>query len=97
MTRADLEARDNWQATFELVRRPGRCLCLMMTAPNRAARVGYYWHEPEYAGAFAWGATSSYLGDESLRYNVDNQFYKLVAGRLPWEACLLYTSDAADE
>jgi hypothetical protein len=77
------EAKDNWQATFEIVRRPGRYLCLMRTVPNLAGQVGYYWHEPDHQGMFAAGATSTFLGADDLRREVANGFLLLVTGAMP--------------
>ena len=83
MTRQELEAGRHWQATFSIVRRPGRYSCLMRTVPDSAGRVDYYWHDVDYAGIFAWGATRNFLGLASLRDAIADGFLQLVAGEVP--------------
>lgn len=70
MTREDLEARGDWQATFR-ARRSTRHLCLM-----RTMKGGFYWHDPNYDGAFAWGATSTFFP-----WHLDD--FDLIAGNAP--------------
>ena len=78
MTRERLEAKDNWRATFECTQKPGRFTCLMGTIYP----VIYYWHDVDYDGMFASGATRpaslSFLADA-----VSRGYLKLVSGVLP--------------
>ena len=54
MTRAEIEAKPNWIATYRS--RLNRINCLMSAANGR----GRYWETPGDGGLFPWGATSAY-------------------------------------
>lgn len=72
-----LESQPNWQATFRFVKQPDSFDCLM-----RNAKGGFYWHAPDYKGAFAWGATREFM-PECLADSIDRGYMELVAGVMP--------------
>lgn len=81
--RAYLEAKDNWQCTFEILpaRQPARFDCLMCTVTG-----DFYWYTPNYQGLFPSGATRLFHA-EYTRERLAAGTLKLVAGTLP--ECLM--------
>jgi hypothetical protein len=83
VTRQQLEAEPNWQATFERPRVPeggSRFVCLMRTIHEGL----FYWHTPDYQGLYQWGATrvAEYLREE-LDSAIPGGYLRLVAGTSP--------------
>lgn len=63
---------------LEIVRRPGTYIGIMPTIFPGV----YYTHEAPYRGLFLWGATGTYR-PESIKYDIEHGFLRLVRGRLP--------------
>lgn len=82
VSRAELESRDAWVGTFELVESPGLYRVLMQFPKND----GFYWFDVyRNKMPWQWGLTNRYEGHGSLREFIDRGFLRLVEGVLPWE------------
>jgi hypothetical protein len=80
VTREELEAESNWQATLESTSPNARTrhVCIM-----RTVSVGHFYeHEVDYQGVYSYGATSTYDA-KGIAHAIKIGKLKLVAGTLP--------------
>ena len=78
-TREQLEARDNFIATFEIAAKPGHYRCLLETPAGQL-----FWHDVGKEKGWRWGICECYEGDDALKTLTTAQYYNLVKGVLPW-------------
>ena len=79
-TREQLEARENFVATFEFADKPGYFRCLL-----EAPTGELFWHDIGKTEGWQWGICALYEGHNYLKDLVTDEFYHLVKGVLPWE------------
>ena len=78
--REQLEARNNFIATFEIAAKPGHYRCLLETPAGQL-----FWHDVGKENDWRWGICECYGSDDALKTMVTDQYYNLVKGVLPWE------------
>ena len=80
-TREQLEARNNFIATFEIAAKPGHYRCLLETPAGQL-----FWHDVGKEKDWRWGICECYGSDDALKTMVTDQYYNLVKGSSPGSA-----------
>lgn len=81
-TRKDLEQQPTWVGTFEFSNNPGAYRVLMQAPIGESL----YWQDIHRNGLpWQWGISSVYEGDSFLEQMINEDTFKLVSGRLPWD------------